>query len=323
MFEQIYKSCDKVIQFGDQWCLKMLPIIKNPFWKDVVTDWALLSQKPQIATNSDILHSCLWYNSKIHKGDVFLPSWFNKGIYLIRDILSSDGKIIEKAKIELKYDFKINFWNYFTLRLGLNDLLKQYWCKDSTTCNYTRPAILTHIKPLITSHNSCKLFYNILKNVDSNAEKKSETKWKPILQHDEIFSKDIWNTIYRICFKTIADNNIKWFQYRILLNILCTKQYLYKIKIYPSEMCSFCTQYSESIQHLFSVCVIVSQLWYNVQDWIRNKLGINITISISMKILGYLFHDVNFWPLNFVLLITRKYIFQCSKNGYPLNIFTL
>ena len=159
--------------------------------------------------------------------------------------------------------------------------------------------------------------------MDSNAEKKSETKWKPILQHDAIFSKDIWDTIYRICFKTIADNNIKWFQYRILFNILGTKQYLYEIKIYPSEMCSFCTQYSESIQHLFSECVIVSQLWDNVQDWIRNKLGINITISKSMKILGYLFHDVNFWPLNFVLLITKKYIFQRSKKGYPLTIFAL
>ena len=42
-----------------------------------------------------------------------------------------------------------------------------------------------------------------------------------------------------------------------------------------------------------------------------------------MKILGYLFRDVNFWPLNFVLLITRKYIFQCSKKRYPLNIFAL
>ena len=51
MFKQIYKSCDKVIQFGDQWCVKMLPTIKNPFWKDVVTDWALLvknNKSPQI-----------------------------------------------------------------------------------------------------------------------------------------------------------------------------------------------------------------------------------------------------------------------------------
>ena len=53
-------------------------------------------------------------------------------------------------------------------------------------------------------------------------KKKSETNWKPILQHDEIFSKDIWNTIYRICFKNVADNNIIWLQYKTLFNILGT-----------------------------------------------------------------------------------------------------
>ena len=94
---------------------------------------------------------------------------------------------------------------------------------------------------------------------------------RPILQHDEFFSKDIWNTIYSICFKTIADNNIIWFQYKALFNILGTKKYLYKIKIYPNEMCSFCTEYPESIQHPFSECVIVSQLWDNVHDRIKQR----------------------------------------------------
>ena len=106
---------------------------------------------------------------------MFLKIWFNKGIYLVGDILSSDGKITEKAEIELQN----NFLNYFTVQSGLNDFLKQYWCKDSITCNYTRPSIPTHIKLLIRSHSSCKHFYNILKNVDNNAEKKSETNWNP------------------------------------------------------------------------------------------------------------------------------------------------
>ena len=39
----------------------------------------------------------------------FTQVGINKGIYLIGDILLSDGKIIEKAEIELKYDLKINF----------------------------------------------------------------------------------------------------------------------------------------------------------------------------------------------------------------------
>ena len=87
-------------------------------------------------------------------------------------------------------------------------------------------------------------------------------------------------------------------------------------------MCSFCSQYPESIEHLFSECEIVSQLWDNLQNWIINKLRINI-ISKSMKILGYLVHDVHFWPLNLVLIITRSYNFQSSRKHCALNIFAL
>ena len=84
-------------------------------------------------------------------------------------------------------------------------------------------------------------------------------------------------------------------------------------------MCSFCSQYPESIEHLFSEFQIVSQLWDNLQNWIINKLRINIIISKSMKILGYLVHDVHFWPLNFVLMI----VFQSSRKNCAINIFTL
>ena len=88
-------------------------------------------------------------------------------------------------------------------------------------------------------------------------------------------------------------------------------------------MCSFCSQYPGSIEHFFSECEIVSQLSDNLKNWIINKLRINIIISKSMKILGYLVHDVHFWPLNFVLMIARSYIFQSCRKNCALNIFAL
>ena len=42
-----------------------------------------------------------------------------------------------------------------------------------------------------------------------------------------------------------------------------------------------------------------------------------------MKILGYVLNDAHLWPLNFVLLMTRNYIFQSSRKGCVLNIFAL
>ena len=42
-----------------------------------------------------------------------------------------------------------------------------------------------------------------------------------------------------------------------------------------------------------------------------------------MKLHGYIITDQNFWPLNLMLMITRKYIFWCAKKDYKLNIFFL
>ena len=55
----------------------------------------------------------------------------------------------------------------------------------------------------------------------------------------------------------------------------------------------------------------------------KNKLGFNITLATQMKILGYLVRDKNFWPLNLILMTTRKYIFWCLKNNFHLNIHFL
>ena len=42
-----------------------------------------------------------------------------------------------------------------------------------------------------------------------------------------------------------------------------------------------------------------------------------------MKILGFLTYDKNFWPLNLILLVTRKYLYWCSRNDFKINIYYL
>ena len=77
------------------------------------------------------------------------------------------------------------------------------------------------------------------------------------------------------------------------------------------------------MEHLFYKCREVTQLWDNVQQWINNKLGVNLVLTNLMKLHGYLLNDQNFWPSNLILMITLKYIFWCAKNNYKLNIFFL
>ena len=79
----------------------------------------------------------------------------------------------------------------------------------------------------------------------------------------------------------------------------------------------------ETIVHLFAQCVKVEELWKNICSWVKSKLSLNLDLNIPTKILGHFKLDEHFWALNFVLIVTRKYIFTCSKTKKSLNIYHL
>ena len=137
----------------------------------------------------------------------------------------------------------------------------------------------------------------------------SETTWANIVQNDKLrwINKEKWCLIYKICFNSIPDNNVIWFQCQVLNKILGTQDYPKKLKIIINNTCTFCGTDEENINHLFNKHREVTQLWKNIQQWMKNKIGVNITSTRTMKILGYLVRDENFWPLNVVLIPTRKY----------------
>ena len=130
--------------------------------------------------------------------------------------------------------------------------------------------------------------------------------------HDD----EAWKNIFHSCFKLIKDNSIIWFQYRIIFGILPTRYLLRKIKSTESDVCVLCKDQKETILHLFCHCSKVIPIWQNIESWISNKVGIKLRITDSMKILGYI-------ERNFVMLVTQKYIYWCSKKGFMLNIYFL
>ena len=147
-----------------------------------------------------------------------------------------------------------------------------------------------------------------------------ETKWSLALN---IFQRNHCFGLYKNCFKVISDMNIIWFQYKILFHILDTKGNLYKIKISDSNLCSFCKEHHETIVHMFCESTKVVDLWDNIKSWIYNKIQYIIDITSVMKIMGYPNLDDIFWPINLILTSKLYYIYKCSKNNRPMNIFYL
>ena len=114
-----------------------------------------------------------------------------------------------------------------------------------------------------------------------------------------------------------------WFQYRILRRILGTNGLLCKPKMSQSHLSRLCGEHPKNIIHLFSNCSKSVDLWENVKVLIQSKIGYTLKLDNKVKILGESHFDENFWPLNFILICTRYYIFTCTRKNLHLNIYLL
>ena len=323
LIKGICPNIDNILIFGDGWCKTILNSITNPFWINVLEYWNKFCEIQRSQKTDEILTTCIWYNSDIFKSPTLFPDWYKKGIYLIGDISDSSGEILNFDQLNLKYNGNFNILNFYTVRQGIKNFAsKQTEITPSMT--YEKPAYPGHLKILIKSKDGTKMFYSLFNSVMME-KPLCENIWQPLLltQYCEAELADKFKLLYKICFKTIEDNELIWFQYRILYKILGTNDYLKKTNISQTDECNLCWQDIQNIKHLFSECTKVKCLWQNLRNWIANKIGVNITLDSVTKILGYLQFDQYFWPLNFILIITRKYIFWCCRNNFPFDIYFL
>ena len=290
----------------------------NDFWQNVFSYWKILCKNHLINSNSDILQSCLWYNAQISSEPLYYRTWVKKGIFYVGDLLKPSGEIMNLTEIENTYDLRVNTFLYYRLKILLNRFVQRY--KQQDYFNFIQPTYSLQLKTLISSKQGCQKFYKMFMNESKiNHLPVYKSKW----QNFTSVNDELWKIIFRVCFKSILDNSVAWFQYKILFNILPTRDYLHKIKLSDHNTCAFCHSFPETILHLFCECGVVQELWHNVSQWIARKIGFQIELTNDEKILGYYKTDQNFWPLNFVILITKKYIYWCSCKEMNLDIYFL
>ena len=81
------------------------------------------------------------------------------------------------------------------------------------------------------------------------------------------------------------------------------------------KRCSFCGEYDETIPHLFYECNLVYLLWQTLYNWIAHKSNIRIIPNIISIILGYTETYPNPVVINTINMVTKSYIFHCSRNN--------
>ena len=134
-------------------------------------------------------------------------------------------------------------------------------------------------------------------------------KWYTDLQIH--FDDDIWNNMFKICFTSVTNNDLIWFQVKVIYRLLGTNRYLHKLGIVEDSLCNQCGE-RETLTHLLVDCCFVKDKWKILENYVCNSINLKIMLERTEILLGYQFQHQNRVPINTLLLVTKKYIFDIS-----------
>ena len=137
----------------------------------------------------------------------------------------------------------------------------------------------------------------------------SEIKW---FQNGINFSRKEWEAVYMLPFKTTAETKLQWFHFQMLHRLSATNYYLNKCAIKDSPLCSYCNQLPETIDHLFSECFLIKELWIEIENWLKSTLDIDINLNRNSILFGKI-NKFRSNRLENLIILTIKYYIYTNK----------
>ena len=317
LFERSYGPIESLFKVGPFWGIKSNKRVPNDFWKEIFVSWNIIDQSVQTRTEQSVLSTCLWYNSKIGNPNIFWKTWSDKGISVIGDIVHQNLKMMSSKEIEVKFGFHIrNFLEYFQVSSMVQRYINDNKHLFIQVYQLERPFIPQHISLFFQCKQGCRNIYNKVKTKE--VECGYRAKWNKDLGIQ--IDNTTWRRVFYLIFNVEQDNNLIWFQYKLIHRILGTNSQMYKMSIEKSDKCRVCQSDSETFIHLFVKCRYVVDLWKDLEIWIHSTLGKLINFSPLDIILGYLHRDNQYIPINILIATTKYYIFKSALNKSVPNI---
>ena len=106
--------------------------------------------------------------------------------------------------------------------------------------------------------------------------------------------------------KDLKEVILKDFQFKINNKSLVTESFLYRIGKEDNSQCSYCTQDTESIYHLFVEYDKVKQFWLDLRQWLLSVS--NVTLILEEKNILFSSQGRN-RLVNFIFTTAKHYIY--------------
>ena len=292
--------------------------IRNAFWQEVCSAWTELNLKQFPHNETDFISCNIWKNEKIKVGNqtIIYKEWTEKGIWVVNDLLNSEGKFMNYQTFSEIYNIRTNYLVYHGIVLAIKTYMKALKLSESDLYRLQGPLIPFNLLIFFKSPKGSKDMYNVL--ISNYINPKCEEKWSHQLNNNYN-----WKQIYNMSFDTTKSSKLQWFQYRIIHRIIGTNDFLFKIKVKQSDKCSFCKEDKETIEHIFWSCPKVSELWEQLNSWIFDTTQIELPLNLEIILFGILQRTEKNCVRNLILLLTKFYIYRTKMCEDPLNIVAL
>ena len=254
----------------------------------------------------------IWNNQdiKIDNKMIFFRTWFDKGVYTLKDLLDPNLDFLSYEEFKLRYQLHTNFLTYFGL---INAIPQEYkMAIKRTGLQQEHPTQPWDNLKALTTKAIHKSFVKRIFEETTAKQRLIANGLKP----DQI------SKYFNLAFSITIEIKLTMFQYKTLHDIVFTRSKLFKAKLVSSDLCYLCSKTKQDLKHMLVSCPVVSEFWKIFLEWYETHTTIKLELSTAKISYGIIDNDNLCNLTNHLLLIAKYYIYCSSINEEPLSFST-
>jgi len=289
---------------------------ENVFWKEVIISWSDFMSQYEEAERS-VLSYPIWNSSFLTNRNIIAmkSKLIKNGLIYIQDLLNVEGNFHSLQEFNEIYDVQLNFLDHMGL---INSIPTEWRGKKFVEGDLLKKCVCKSLIYIQENYKCCKAVYSILNDTPSQNTLKTREKWNFIF--GENIDETEWHKIMLVPWECTIESKLRSFQYHIINRSLVTNKKLFQWNLAESELCHFCNNNIETIEHMFVECAEVKQLWSGVVKKLEQYLIVEHIENNPKAIICGVNCTKDYKIINHILLIMKKYIYNSRCLNQPLTV---
>lgn len=289
---------------------KGITSIQSHFWRGVLANWLDNNTGPK-----DFVFCPLLWNNRLftYSGHVmYFKEWAVNGIICMHDVLSNNEFVSYQYICQSIGNSPNRILEYNIVRSAVLSATRKFGDVHETELSEI-PLFVG--KKLFHAQQFRKELVTAQKHVPC-----STSFWKRKFNYD--IDEDEW----LISFRSSNETRLRVLQWKILHNIYPTNILLSKMKVTESNLCSYCSNSVDFIEHFFFQCPKTNIFWKYIESFILCNFDEKVVLNVKEVLFGLRIPQnraCHFKKINHIILIGKMCISIYKKTNSSLPLETL